>query len=88
MAADYTAEACGARAARAAAWERRFSGYAIKFVAGCGPVLDDCGADPTDANLEIVLARCARRPDPSWCDEIRRHVAQYRRDPDRDRSLT
>lgn len=82
MAADYAAEACATRAARAAAWERLHTGYAIKFVAGCGPVLGDRDAEPTDENLEAVLARCTRLPDPSWHDEIRRHVAAYRQDPD------
>ena len=58
-------------AGRAAALDRRMSGYAAKFVS-------DSEAEPTAANLERVLASCVRPPRAEEFPAIRRHVAKWR----------
>ena len=58
-------------AGRAAAVDRLMSGYAAHFV-------NDCGSEPTAANLARVLASCVRPPRAEEYPAIRRHVAKWR----------
>jgi hypothetical protein len=58
-------------AGRAAALDRRNSGYAARFV-------NECEGEPTAANLTRVLARCVRPPRAEDYPAIRRHVGKFR----------
>lgn len=63
---------------QAIARDRRNQRYAIKFAIDSEMVLGDSNAEPTDRNLQLVLAHCVRPPYAEEYPEIRRYVELYR----------
>jgi hypothetical protein len=66
-----TGHAAAPRVPDPEALERRYSGYAAKFV-------NECDGPPTDENLRTHLAGCVRPPRPAEYDAIRPHVTGFR----------
>ena len=68
-------EAIGPGTRHLEALQRRYQGYAVRFVLDCGK--DGCApanAEPTDANLALTLGGCVRAPKAEDYPAIRLHV--------------